>query len=353
MASTIILSDNGVSSGSAGLKETGGNDGVLILQTTTSGGTATNAVYINNTQKVGVGTASPSTNLTIGNGGGGSDLGVALSRGATTNFFEAYDGTKTMIAGTDASNAYVKLGSLSAHPVAIVQGNTNAIYIDTSNNVGIGTSSPKSTLNVAGNVTTNGGGLLQNLYYSGGFKYSSSSAILGFVVSSDSTGMYFSTAPASGTVDGAATVTERMRVDSSGNFILASTGIFYSVGVYNSTTANAANMYVSSGGSFNRSTSALKYKQDVRDLESIDITKFRAVRYKSKCENDDQTKDHFGFIADEVLEAGIPELVNYGDNGEVEGFQYERMTAVLLKAIQEQQALITTLTERITALEAK
>jgi hypothetical protein len=54
MASTIILSDNGVSSGSAGLKETGGNDGVLILQTTTSGGTATNALYIDNNQNAGL-----------------------------------------------------------------------------------------------------------------------------------------------------------------------------------------------------------------------------------------------------------------------------------------------------------
>ena len=50
MASTTILSDNGVSSGSAGLKSTAGNDGVLILQTTTSGGTATNAISISNTQ---------------------------------------------------------------------------------------------------------------------------------------------------------------------------------------------------------------------------------------------------------------------------------------------------------------
>lgn len=56
MASTIILSDNGASSGSAGLKSTAGNDGVLILQTTTSGGTATNAVYVNNSQNVGINT---------------------------------------------------------------------------------------------------------------------------------------------------------------------------------------------------------------------------------------------------------------------------------------------------------
>jgi hypothetical protein len=36
------------------------------------------------------------------------------------------------------------------------------------------------------------------------------------------------------------------------------------------------------------------------DLENIDISQFRPVRYKSKCENDDQTKDHFGIVADEV-----------------------------------------------------
>lgn len=53
MASTTILSDNGASSGSAGLKQTAGNDGVLILQTTTNGGTATNALTIDNSQNVG------------------------------------------------------------------------------------------------------------------------------------------------------------------------------------------------------------------------------------------------------------------------------------------------------------
>lgn len=48
----IILSDNGATSGSAGLKTSGGNDGVLQLQTTTSGGTPTTAISISNTQVV-------------------------------------------------------------------------------------------------------------------------------------------------------------------------------------------------------------------------------------------------------------------------------------------------------------
>lgn len=48
----IILSDNGALSGSAGLKTSGGNDGVLQLQTTTAGGTPTTAISISNTQVV-------------------------------------------------------------------------------------------------------------------------------------------------------------------------------------------------------------------------------------------------------------------------------------------------------------
>jgi hypothetical protein len=131
------------------------------------------------------------------------------------------------------------------------------------------------------------------------------------------------------------------------------TGYFYCLQSYTGTTAAAANVNITSSGAFVRSTSALKYKQDIRDLESIDINKFRPIVYKSKCESDDQTKDHFGFIADEVDEAGIKELVSYGAKGEVEGFQYERFTVVLLKAIQEQQALIINLTNRLNALEGK
>ncbi len=100
--------------------------------------------------------------------------------------------------------------------------------------------------------------------------------------------------------------------------------------VYVDTTAAAANVNVGATGFLTRSTSALKYKQDVRDLEEMDINLLRAVRYKSKCAGDDQTKDHFGIVADEVDAAGIKELVSYGADGEVEGFQYERLTVVLL-----------------------
>jgi hypothetical protein len=77
------------------------------------------------------------------------------------------------------------------------------------------------------------------------------------------------------------------------------------------------------------------------------------VRYKSKCENDDQTKDYFGIVADEVHDAGVPELVTYGVNNEIEGFHYERLTVVLLKELQEHKAMIQELTAKVAALEAK
>ena len=111
-------------------------------------------------------------------------------------------------------------------------------------------------------------------------------------------------------------------------------GSFYCPRVYIDTTASGANVYTDSTGLFYRSTSALKYKQDVRDLEDLDISTLRPVRYKSKCEGDDQTKDHLGLIADEAAEAGFEELVSRGAEGEVEGFQYERLTVVLLKKLQ-------------------
>jgi hypothetical protein len=135
------------------------------------------AITIDSSENVGIGTSSPRTNLHIGSGSTGNQLGLLISRGATTNFLVCNDGTKEAYIGTDVGNAYVKLGSLSNHPVAISQSNVVAMYIDTSRNVGIGTSSPTVQLDVysstlqsevkisnsgTGNTASDGFGLLNN-----------------------------------------------------------------------------------------------------------------------------------------------------------------------------------------------
>ena len=80
MASTI-LSDNGVTSGSAGLKTTAASDGALALQTTTAGGAATTAVTIDTSQNVGIGTDSPTAGLDVVNWGESTSPTLVAARG--------------------------------------------------------------------------------------------------------------------------------------------------------------------------------------------------------------------------------------------------------------------------------
>jgi hypothetical protein len=109
MASTTILSDNGVSSGSAGIKTTGGNDGTLLLQTTTAGGAATTAVTIDTSQNVGIGTSSPSGKLHVLSGTSPNLAGVLVGYNATSvNYYDANtqifrDGGATERARIDSS----------------------------------------------------------------------------------------------------------------------------------------------------------------------------------------------------------------------------------------------------------
>jgi hypothetical protein len=128
--------------------------------------------------------------------------------------------------------------------------------------------------------------------------------------------------------------------------IFDNSGFFRVDALYYNTTATAANMNIATDGYLRRSTSALKYKTNVRDLPSKDINQLRAVVYNSNCDGDDKTKDHFGVIADEA-QTSFPELITYGAEGEVEGFQYERLTVVLLKAIQELKAEVDSLKQQL------
>ena len=201
----------------------------------------------------------------------------------------------------------------------------NLFYTDATNDkVGIGTASPAEKLDVVGKIK-----LSDNLVIgtSGkGIDFSSGNGVIS--VGNASYNIY---------IGGGTYTPAEIYLQSTYAYIQAA---------YNNTTASAANVFVASSGELKRSTSALKYKQDVRDVEDFNIDGLRPVRYKSKCEGDDQTKDHFGLIADEAAEAGFEELVTRSETGEIEGFQYERLTVVLLKKIQ-------VLESRLAALETK
>lgn len=110
---SIIKSDNGVSSGITGIVQSADSSGQLALQTTTSSGTATTAVTIDNTQKV-----------TFANSiGFGSNAGITFNNSSaltnsTLNDYETgtwtpNQGAGLTVVGTfSSSGTYTKIGSM-------------------------------------------------------------------------------------------------------------------------------------------------------------------------------------------------------------------------------------------------
>jgi hypothetical protein len=140
--------------------------------------------------------------------------------------------------------------------------------------------------------------------------------------------------------------TERMRIDTSGNVLVGRsdnpsgvTGCLYATNNYNLTTASAANVFINSEGLFFRSTSSLKYKQDIQDATHglAEVLQLRPVTYKGKSELDGDTI-FGGLIAEEVHEAGLTEFVQYAEDGSPDALAYGNMVSLLVKAIQELKA---------------
>lgn len=162
---------------------------------------------------------------------------------------------------------------------------------------------------------------------------------------------------------------------------------------YATTTASAANVFITSAGELQRSTSSEKYKTSVEDLDAAraaQVLDFRPVWYRSTCEGDRPDWGWYGLIAEEIGEVA-PQYVHWAqplktvqreelqsvevptgvldDNGQpvlrteqqsvtiteqvpddaaplqAEGVMYERLVVPLLWHVQQ-------LTARVAALEA-
>lgn len=97
-----------------------------------------------------------------------------------------------------------------------------------------------------------------------------------------------------------------------------------------------------------------KYKQNILLLTGslVEVMKLRPVQYQYKPELNLGNQTHVGLIAEEVQKVD-PRLAAYKDDGELESVDYEHLTAVLIKAVQEQQAEITILTREVRQLQKK
>jgi hypothetical protein len=349
-----------------------GQDSPLAFGTGT-----TERMRINSIGNLGLGTTSPSsisanyTTLDIrGSAGGGMYMGIAS--GTNTLFYTDSGG----------SNIFTS----AAIPLQFGTNNAERMRIDSSGLVGIGTSSPTNTLQVAGGISAT----------SASPAFQASAAIIDFsgaIARFTATGadnstngtMSFNTANAN-----ASGFNERMRITSLGNVLIGttsstdtasvgarlfpsgsikstlaeSTGAGSTFDAY-STGAGAYRFYVDMAGTVFATNTTISAISDARlkeNIEDIDVgldavMALKPRKFDWKTGKGKNIKGDRGWIAQE-FETVFPEMINEWKDKAPEGEEsYKSVAAdlipVLVKAIQEQQTLINNLTTRLNALEGK
>lgn len=246
-------------------------------------------------------------------------------------YISAVSTSKT--AGSESANLIV--GSRSGY-VSVETGGAERLRVTSAGNVGIGgTATSKFVAFVTPSASADDGLSVQdassrsiNINRTGGsYSYQGITGAVGLVYSSNTLALMSDT---TNPILFSAGGFERMRIASSGAIHFPAVG----------TTASAANAFLDSGATpanqLLRSTSSIQYKTEVTDLTEADAYKafdLRPITYKSLAEADDQTKTHFGLIAEEVAEIE-PRLVHYV-NGQPDGVQYERLCVLLLKVVKD------------------
>ena len=280
------------------------------------------------------------------------------------------DGTTGITSPNDTTGNQSYTGTLTGG-TGVVNLGSGQFYKDASGNIGIGTSSPSCKLD----VNRGSAGLLANFTdgVNTNFQIETSSLLATIGPSAGSTAMAFKTGN-----------TERMRIDSSGNLLVGGTtqrngtkatienagntlGLSCSS---NTASVDFAIFYANAGticGAISRvgTTSAVVYTatSDYRLKENVQpfvnalnsVSKLKPVNYTWK----DGGASANGFIAHELQEVcpdavvGEKDAVDEDGNPKYQAIDQSKVVALLTAAIQEQQALIESLTTRLTVLEAK
>jgi len=318
---------------------------------------------------------------------------IAHPSSASNNIVLDSSGNVVLQAGSASTPALQPSGDTNtgiffpaADTIAFAEGGAEAARIDSSGRLLVGTSSTSSvtTLLLQGYSGTTGPGVLRCCTTTSG---PSSAEDLGYLAFGDATHvsaawilaqrdggtwtagsshpgrLVFST-----TADGASSPTERLRISNAGNFGFNTTTL---TGKYNFDGSIYLFTQASGAGTnalrFNTSTGAVTYDTSSRLIkENIEpcpygIAEIKQLQPRKYFRTDDQ-KDEIGFIADEVVEI-LPEFVPLAKKSTLThnkedteiipiAVNYEKLTAVLTKALQEAIERIETLEAKVAVLEA-
>ena len=287
----------------------------------------TERVRIGNTGKVGIGTSSPSAPLTVATPAATSSI-ISLQANGNTN-----TGEFALIQAEDGATTYVY--NRANGPMAFGTNNLERFRIAAGGNVGIGQTNPNVKLHVGDGTaqtvisiqgSTSGSG--------GGAALSMPQGVLGNISAVDG---------------GAYNAGLKLRSYSGGLTLTADSGGFGITGLAGSTGGSAMKVNTGTGQWF-YDTSAARYKENIRDSE-LGLDTVKALRPRQYNYIYEGTPEDVGFIAEEV-DLILPFLVAKNANNECESITYDRLTSVLVKAVQELTAKVETLEARVATLES-
>ena len=149
--------------------------------------------------------------------------------------------------------------------------------------------------------------------------------------------------------------------------------ILKSLSTYNRTYSYSPNLYITSNGYIGRATSARKYKENIEYIDNLEEAKrvldiqpaewadkeqmmshARVRAGVSKPEDEERlARRYIGFIADDFADAGFEKLVVRDDKGEVEEFQYNRLSVYHHQLIKDLYNQVEELKQEIKELKGK
>ena len=269
-------------------------------------------------------------------------------------------------------------------------GTTTALTIDTSQNVGIGTTSPTFKLDVNGRANISQSAVIDYEMLTVNQGYAGSSSRVRLKNTSGGSCDIEAVGGVASTMAFRTADLERMRINSSGNVLVGTTSYSASTdGV--EITSNGVNVtgnssfnivmnkasnaaqgayltmfwggglvgyinYNGSGVNYNTG-SDVRLKKNIVDAPSA-INVLNNVKVRSFDWISENIHDDFGFVAQELYEVYPKAVTSQKDNedGSINmpwAVDYSKLVPVLTKAIQEQQTIINDLKARIETLEAK
>jgi hypothetical protein len=300
---------------------------------------------------------------------GFAEGGAEVARFNADAQFVAAAGTASLPVITTTGDVNTGIFFPAADTIAFAEGGVESMRIDSSSNVGIGTNSPGAKLAVVSGTSPNIATL--QVGFSGSANYYDAN-LHAFrngsqteVARIESGNLLVGTTSSTNTSGKGV----KIRNDSLAGVVTCTADSSTDVSTYHYYNVNATNngyrFYVNINGGIsnysanNTNLSDERTKTNIQNAGSY-LAKICAIpvrTFKYKDQSDDLL--NLGVIAQEV-EAVAPELVDvsgFGDTPEdgvpLKSIYQTDLQYALMKCIQEQQALITTLTDRITALEAK